>query len=80
MLPKCDSEACPGPSPGIKLGWRFANTETPGALCAQGQFDTTRVFVSLVLLGVMGTILFYAVDVMERIALPWHSSQRQPNA
>lgn len=49
-------------------------------LTAQGQFDTTRVFVSLVLLGTMGTILFYAVDVAERIALPWHSSQRQPNA
>lgn len=48
-------------------------------LTAQGQFDTTRVFVSLVLLGIMGTILFYAVDVLERIALPWHSSQRQPN-
>jgi NitT/TauT family transport system permease protein len=47
-------------------------------LTAQGQFDTTRVFVSLVLLGVMGTILFYAVDVLERIALPWHTSQRQP--
>lgn len=48
-------------------------------LTAQGQFDTTRVFVSLVLLGLMGTILFYAVDALERIALPWHTSQRQPN-
>ncbi len=47
-------------------------------LTAQGQFDTTRVFVSLVLLGLLGTILFYLVDIMERVALPWHSSQRQP--
>lgn len=46
-------------------------------LTAQGQFDTTRVFVSLVLLGVMGTILFYAVDILEKLVLPWHSSQRQ---
>ncbi|CAM9924243.1 unnamed protein product, partial [Chrysoparadoxa australica] len=45
-------------------------------LVAQGQFDTTRVFVSLVLLGLMGTILFYAVDFLERLMLPWHVSQR----
>ncbi|WP_417721093.1 ABC transporter permease [Salipiger sp.] len=45
-------------------------------LVAQGQFDTTRVFVSLVLLGLMGTVLFYAVDFLERLMLPWHVSQR----
>ncbi|MEJ8573565.1 ABC transporter permease [Microbaculum marinum] len=45
-------------------------------LVAQGQFDTTRVFVSLVLLGLMGTVLFYAVDFAERLMLPWHVSQR----
>lgn len=45
-------------------------------LVAQGQFDTARVFVSLLLLGLMGTVLFYAVDFAERICLPWHVSQR----
>lgn len=45
-------------------------------LVAQGQFDTPRVFVSLLLLGLMGTLLFYAVDFAERICLPWHVSQR----
>ena len=45
-------------------------------LVAQGQFDTSRVFVSLLLLGLMGTVLFYAVDFAERICLPWHVSQR----
>jgi NitT/TauT family transport system permease protein len=45
-------------------------------LVAQGQFDTPRVFVSLVLLGLVGTILFYGVDFLERIMLPWHVSQR----
>ncbi len=45
-------------------------------LTAQGQFDTPRVFVSLVLLGIMGTVLFYAVEFAERLALPWHVSQR----
>jgi NitT/TauT family transport system permease protein len=45
-------------------------------LVAQGQFDTVRVFVSLLLLGVVGTILFFLVDYAERLSLPWHVSQR----
>lgn len=45
-------------------------------LVAQGQFDTIRVFVSLVLLGAVGTILFFLVDYAERACLPWHVSQR----
>jgi NitT/TauT family transport system permease protein len=45
-------------------------------LIAQGQFDTPRVFVCLLLLGVMGTLLFYVVEFAERVALPWHVSQR----
>lgn len=45
-------------------------------LVAQGQFDTTRVFVSLLALGIMGTVLFYLVDLAERLMLPWHVSQR----
>lgn len=45
-------------------------------LVAQGQFDTVRVFVSLLLLGFVGTILFFMVDVAERWFLPWHVSQR----
>lgn len=49
-------------------------------LVAQGQFDTVRVFVSLVLLGVAGTILFFVVDYAERLLLPWHVSQRSRHA
>jgi NitT/TauT family transport system permease protein len=45
-------------------------------LVAQGQFDTIRVFVSLLLLGVVGTVLFLFVDYAERLLLPWHVSQR----
>jgi NitT/TauT family transport system permease protein len=45
-------------------------------LLAQGMFDTPRVFASILILGVMGTVLFYVVEVMERYALPWHSSHR----
>jgi NitT/TauT family transport system permease protein len=45
-------------------------------LTAQGQFDTSRVFVALVLLGLLGTVLFYIVEAIERVVLPWHVSQR----
>lgn len=45
-------------------------------LIAQGNFDTPRVFVALVLLGLLGTLLFYLVDFAESLCLPWHVSQR----
>jgi len=35
-----------------------------------------RVFAALVVLGVVGTLLFYVVEFAERLAIPWHVSQR----
>jgi NitT/TauT family transport system permease protein len=43
---------------------------------AQGTFDTARVFVALILLGILGTILFNSIELLERFFLPWHVSQR----
>lgn len=45
-------------------------------LLSQGMFDTPRVFAALLLLGVLGTVLFFAVELVERLLLPWHVSQR----
>jgi NitT/TauT family transport system permease protein len=45
-------------------------------LLAQGMFQTPRMFVGVVILGVLGTVLFYAVDLLERLCVPWHVSQR----
>lgn len=45
-------------------------------LAAQGAFQTTRVFAAIVLLGVVGTILFFIVDIAERLVCPWHVSHR----
>ena len=45
-------------------------------LIAQGQFDTTRVFAALVLLGIIGAALFHLVEIAERLLIPWHLSQR----
>lgn len=45
-------------------------------LSAQGMFETTRVFVAIVLLALMGVLLFGAVSFVERRLVPWHISQR----
>lgn len=45
-------------------------------LVAQGNFDTARAFVAVVLLGIMGTILYYGIVAIEAKLLPWHVSQR----
>jgi len=45
-------------------------------LTAQGMMQTTRVFAAIVLLGVLGTALFYLVSLAERFAVPWHVSLR----
>ena len=45
-------------------------------ITAQSMFQTVRVFASIVLLGVAGTILFYLVDLAERLICPWHVSHR----
>jgi NitT/TauT family transport system permease protein len=45
-------------------------------LSAQGTLQTTRVFAAIVLLGVLGTILFFIVDGIERLVCPWHVSHR----
>ena len=49
-------------------------------MTSQGVFDTARMFAAIVLLAVLGTILFYAVDLGERTLLPWHVSRRREAA
>jgi NitT/TauT family transport system permease protein len=46
-------------------------------LLSQGQFETATMFAAVVLLSIMGTALFFIVDVIERLALPWHVSRRR---
>lgn len=45
-------------------------------LVAQSSFQIGRMFVAIVFLGILGTVLFYAVDLAERLLIPWHVSQR----
>lgn len=45
-------------------------------MVAQGSFEITRVFAAIVLLGILGTILFYMIIIAERFVIPWHISHR----
>ncbi len=49
-------------------------------LSAEGNFQTTSVFASIVLLGVIGSVLFYVMNLIERLVVPWHVSQRGEGA
>lgn len=49
-------------------------------LRAQGEFNTALIFAGVLILSVLGTILFFAVDVAERVFLPWHVSKRSEHA
>jgi NitT/TauT family transport system permease protein len=46
-------------------------------LSAQGMFDTPRVFAAIFVLALMGVALFWLLAWAERIAIPWHASQKE---
>ncbi len=35
------------------------------------------MFAALVILAMIGIILFWIIDLVERLVVPWHASQRQ---
>ena len=43
---------------------------------ANGNFDLPLMFAALVVLSMIGVILFALLDVIERLMIPWHASQR----
>lgn len=42
-----------------------------------GTFDLPTMFAALVILALLGVILFWIVDRIERLLIPWHVSQRE---
>ncbi len=46
-------------------------------LSAQGMFDTARVFAAILVLAAMGVALFWLIAFLERLAIPWHASQKE---
>jgi len=45
-------------------------------LISQGTFDTPAMFAAIFVLALLGTVLFYALEWLERRLLPWHVSHR----
>ena len=43
---------------------------------ASGNLNTALLFATLVILSAMAMAFFYLVEMLERIAIPWHASQR----
>ena len=41
-----------------------------------GNFELPTMFAALVILSLIGVVLFWLLDVVERFAIPWHASQR----
>ncbi len=42
-----------------------------------GTFDLPTMFAALVILALLGVVLFWIVDRIERLVIPWHVSQRE---
>jgi NitT/TauT family transport system permease protein len=45
-------------------------------LTSQATFNSTRAFAAILVLGVLGTFMFFMIEAVERWMLPWHVSQR----
>jgi len=43
---------------------------------ANGNFDLPLMFAALVVLSMIGVLLFMVIDLIERLTIPWHASQR----
>ena len=41
-----------------------------------GQLDTPMVFATIVVLSLIGLAVYYTVEIIERITIPWHVSQQ----
>ena len=46
------------------------------AAAIQRQLDTPMVFATIVILSLIGLAVYYAVEIVERLAIPWHVSQQ----
>lgn len=49
-------------------------------LRANANLDTALLFSVLVMLMIIGVVLYYAVELVERLMIPWHSTQRLKEA
>ena len=82
-------QALPGIFTGLKVGAALAATAAVvaefvaadkglGYLLQQynGNLETPMVFAIIILLSIIGLAVYYAVELIERLVIPWHVSQR----
>jgi NitT/TauT family transport system permease protein len=46
-------------------------------MIAQSSFNTSQIFAALFILAVIGTFLFFLLDWLERMLMPWHVSRQR---
>jgi NitT/TauT family transport system permease protein len=84
-------QALPGIFTGLKVGAALSATAAVvaefvasdrglGYLLLQynGDLNTPMVFGIIIVLSVIGLVVYYAVEIVERIVIPWHVSQQPP--
>jgi NitT/TauT family transport system permease protein len=49
-------------------------------LRASGELQTPLGFAAIAILTMIGIVLYYAIDGLERLLIPWHVSRRNPTA
>ena len=47
-------------------------------LLANGNLDIQSLMTGVVYLSILGSLFFGAMQIVERVATPWHLSQRTP--
>ena len=84
-------QALPGIFTGLKVGAALSATAAVvaefvasdrglGYLLLQynGDLNTPMVFGIIIVLSAIGLVVYYAVEIVERIVIPWHVSQQAP--
>ena len=84
-------QALPGIFTGLKVGAALSATAAVvaefvasdrglGYLLLQynGDLNTPMVFGIIIVLSAIGLVIYYAVEIVERIVIPWHVSQQAP--
>jgi NitT/TauT family transport system permease protein len=47
-------------------------------IVATSQLNTALIFADLLVLGLTGVVLFAAIDLLERLVVPWHVASGRP--
>jgi NitT/TauT family transport system permease protein len=84
-------QALPGIFTGLKVGAALSATAAVvaefvasdkglGYLLLQynGDLNTPMVFATILVLSLIGLAVYYAVELLERVTIPWHVSQQKP--